>query len=115
MGHHVDGLAAGDVLPDDVQELPELRVVQEVGGLVKDVKIGLLEQAPDQVELLALVGAKEKWDRRELEAFAAERGMLLDGALEALNEAALDKCGQSLFEGEDPVEVSLEVWKELAP
>lgn len=68
-----------------------------------------------QVELLALVGAKEKWDRRELEAFAAERGMLLDGALEALNEAALDKCGQSLFEGEDPVEVSLEVWKELAP
>lgn len=67
----------------------------------------------EQVALLTYLGGKSSWQREELEAFAEARGTLLDGALEALNEAALDRLGEDLIEGEDPLDVSLDVWKEL--
>ena len=54
-----------------------------------------------------------KWTRAELEDLAADRGIMLDGALEQVNEAFAEAYGEPLIEGHDPVDVNKNVLKEL--
>jgi tellurite resistance protein len=53
------------------------------------------------------------WSRSEVEALAAGLGLLTDGALETVNEAAFDSCGNALWMGDDPIEIDGDVMKEL--
>jgi uncharacterized tellurite resistance protein B-like protein len=62
----------------------------------------------------ALLG-RPTWTREELEDLAADQGILLDGALERVNEAFLDAYSQPLFEGDGPVTINSAVLKELEP
>jgi uncharacterized tellurite resistance protein B-like protein len=55
---------------------------------------------------LRYLSEKPRWSREELEMAAAERTLLLDGSIEAINDAAFDACDQPLLEGEDPIEVN---------
>lgn len=48
---------------------------------------------------------KPSWTRSELKALAAKIQIMLDGALERINEAAFDLIGEPLTEGDDPVYV----------
>lgn len=52
-------------------------------------------------DLLAL-----KWTRAELADAAADLDLMLDGALEQINEAAFDAFDEPLCEGDDPVSVN---------
>jgi tellurite resistance protein len=56
---------------------------------------------------------RSEWARADLEELAADRGIMLDGALERINEAALDAHDAPLLEGSDPVAVNPDVVKEL--
>ncbi|MBY0506694.1 MAG: TerB N-terminal domain-containing protein [Bryobacteraceae bacterium] len=49
--------------------------------------------------LLAAAG----WPRADFNALASEAGLLPDGALDTINEMALDRAGDLLLEGDDPV------------
>jgi tellurite resistance protein len=53
------------------------------------------------------------WDREELERLAADIGVLPDGALELINEAAFDRCGDPLIEGDENLELDEDVLKEM--
>lgn len=64
-------------------------------------------------ELVRVLVSRDAWTRSELEDLAADRGIMLDGALERINEAFLDAHDAQLFEGEDPVEINKNVAKEL--
>ena len=46
--------------------------------------------------LLRRLAAKTVWPRIEVERLAGELGLLPDGALEVINEAAFDRCGAPL-------------------
>jgi len=63
--------------------------------------------------LVRLLVSKVTWNRSELEIAAAERALLLDGAIEAINESSFDSCDEPALEGEDPVEVNLPVLNSL--
>ena len=52
---------------------------------------------------------REVWSRGELERFANARALLLDGTLDAINEAALEAGDEAAWEGDDPVEVNVAV------
>jgi tellurite resistance protein len=54
-----------------------------------------------------------QWPRSEVEALAASFGLLTDGALETVNEAAFDACGSAVWSGDDLIEVDVDVMKEL--
>jgi uncharacterized tellurite resistance protein B-like protein len=54
---------------------------------------------------LAELLQKPSWTRSELIATAAKMQIMLDGALERVNEAAFDLIGEPLTEGDDPVYV----------
>lgn len=64
-------------------------------------------------QLLNHLGKKDSWERSELEAIAQNQGLLLDGALENINDVAFDHCDEALTEGDDPIEVNDWVFDEL--
>ena len=66
----------------------------------------------DSAFVMTLLG-RQHWTRAELEELAEDRGFMLDGVLERINDASLDNLDKSLLEGEDPVDVNPEVAREL--
>lgn len=64
-------------------------------------------------DFLMALSARSSWSRDELEALAEEKRILLNGALDTINDAAYEKCGAPLFDGDDPVEIDPEVLKEM--
>lgn len=62
---------------------------------------------------LRAIASKTAWSRVEVEDVAASFGVLTDGALDMVNEAALTHCGDPLWEGEDPITIDSAVREEL--
>lgn len=62
---------------------------------------------------LGELGKRESWTRQDVEQLGAELDLMVDGTLESLNELAFDICGAPLAEGEEPIEVDLEIAKEM--
>jgi uncharacterized tellurite resistance protein B-like protein len=52
--------------------------------------------------------SRPEWSREELLDIAADLDLMLDGALEQINEAAFDAHDMPLFEGEDPLTINTE-------
>ncbi|MCB9833808.1 MAG: TerB N-terminal domain-containing protein [Planctomycetes bacterium] len=63
--------------------------------------------------LLRRLGERQSWASSDYAALADSLGLLPDGALEVLNEFAFDKCDAPLAEGEDPIEIDMDVFEEL--
>lgn len=58
-------------------------------------------------ELLTLIFTRAQWTREEFEEICADKGLMPDGAIERINEAAFEKFDQPVIEGEDLLEISL--------
>jgi tellurite resistance protein len=56
---------------------------------------------------------RPSWPRSEVDSIAAELGLMPDGALEIVNEAAFDATGEPACEGSDPVEINSDAAKEI--
>jgi uncharacterized tellurite resistance protein B-like protein len=59
------------------------------------------------------LGKQESWTRQDVEQLAARLELMVDGTLESLNELAFDLCGSPLAEGDEPIEVDVEIAKEM--
>jgi hypothetical protein len=53
------------------------------------------------------------WRREDLAQLAQQADLLLDGALEVINEAAFERCDEPLTDGEDPIELNPDVLQVL--
>lgn len=71
-----------------------------------DAPLGLDE---DHFALLRLLLSRPEWTRAELEDAAADLNLMLDGAMEQINEAAFEAFDEPLFDGEDPISVNNEL------
>jgi uncharacterized tellurite resistance protein B-like protein len=69
--------------------------------------------APHTAFLLLLI-TRPAWTRDELLDAAGDMEIMLDGALERINEAALDATGSMLIEGEDPVLIEQAILETIA-
>jgi uncharacterized tellurite resistance protein B-like protein len=72
-----------------------------------------LDQA--HAALLRAMLTHPEWSRDELLAMAASFELMLDGALEQINEAAFDNFDEPMLEGDDPVTVNSDLLGKLAP
>ncbi|MFO1051828.1 MAG: TerB N-terminal domain-containing protein [Planctomycetota bacterium] len=63
--------------------------------------------------LLFALSARASWGRAEYEGEAERLGLLPDGALEVINDLAFERCGAAVCEGEDPLEIDMDVMREL--
>jgi hypothetical protein len=70
--------------------------------------------SPEFSGFLRLLATRPEWSRAELEELAADRSLMLDGALEHINEAAFDRFDQPFTEGDDPLEINQELIGEMA-
>jgi tellurite resistance protein len=63
--------------------------------------------------LLQALAERPAWSRAEFEQLSAKLGLMPDGAFDSLNEAALEKCGEIVLEGEDPIELNKQTFQEM--
>ncbi len=68
---------------------------------------------PEASAFARLLVTKATWSRDELENAADAGGLLLDGTIEAINEAAFDACNEAVLEGADPLDVNIALLIEL--
>lgn len=63
--------------------------------------------------LLRLLVSRPEWTRTELEDAAADLDLMLDGAMEQINEAAFEAFDEPLFEGDDPISVNTQLLEKI--
>ncbi|MBZ0220379.1 MAG: TerB N-terminal domain-containing protein [Candidatus Methylomirabilis sp.] len=64
--------------------------------------------------LMLKLAGKDTWSREELEKIAATMNLMLDGALDSINDASYETYGEPFFEGEDPIEINPTIAREIA-
>ncbi|WP_129642668.1 tellurite resistance TerB family protein [Peristeroidobacter agariperforans] len=74
----------------------------------------LLGLDPEHSTFLRLLLTRSSWQRQDLVDAAADMELMLDGALERINEASFEQFDEALIEGDDPVEISRDVSEKLA-
>lgn len=74
---------------------------------------GILGLDEAHATLARMMMSRPEWSREELLDVAADLEMMLDGALEHINEAAFDTHDMPFFEGEDPVTVNTDILEKL--
>lgn len=88
------------------QEVPEAQVETEDATLYGlDI---------DHSAFLRLLVSRKEWSRAELEDAAADLDLMLDGALENINDMAFERFDIPVSEGDDPIEINPEILDELA-
>jgi hypothetical protein len=58
--------------------------------------------------------SRPAWTRAELSDAASNLDLMLDGAIEQVNEASLDHWDEPLTDGDDPVEINQDLAQRLA-
>jgi tellurite resistance protein len=59
--------------------------------------------------LLKFLISKSQWTRAEIETLCSDRGLMVDGTIERINDAAFNQFNCPLIEGDDPIEISCEL------
>ena len=73
------------------------------------VEAGLPGLNSELASLMRTILTRASWTREELEEIASDRGIMLDGALEQINDAAYIHFDAPLFEGQDPIDINQEI------
>lgn len=68
----------------------------------------------DHAALLCQLLTRPQWARAELEALADRYDLMLEGALEVLNDVIVDQLGELLAKGEDPIDINPTLREHLA-
>jgi tellurite resistance protein len=112
----------------DMQKVASMHAESErVSALLREIFVEdetpRLPQIATGVLLLGLDGAQSafltrtlaqpSWSRTDLESVAAECEVLIEGTLDAINDASLSRYDDFLLEGDDPIELNEAVAKEL--
>ena len=90
---------------DEPEELPEEEVPESIAP-------SLLGLDPEHSGLLQVLLQRAEWSRDEFEELCSDRGLMLDGAIERINEAAFGQFDNAIIEGEDPMEVNCDLLQE---
>lgn len=98
-------LLANVFMESDETTAPSPATVPPVSGPTEIREQLLPGLDPALNRFVAEIVQKPSWSRGELEVTAARFQIMLDGALERINEAAFDFLGEPLTEGDDPVYV----------
>jgi tellurite resistance protein len=76
-------------------------------------ELSLIGLDAEKSALLQLLMTRTQWARVELDEIAEDRNILLDGALETINEKSYSLFNKPLFEGDDPIILDPEVVREV--
>ncbi|RYE46290.1 MAG: Tellurite resistance protein TerB, partial [Sphingobacteriales bacterium] len=89
-----------------VEEPAEITVMLESSEENVESMKNILGLDKDHSAFLRFLVTRSTWTRDELVDVASDFELMLDGALEQINEAALDHLDDQLIEGDGPVEIN---------
>jgi uncharacterized tellurite resistance protein B-like protein len=95
-------------------QAPAVVPAENVEPEVTDREPRLLGLDPEHSAFLRVLMTRPSWSRAEVGDIAADMELMLDGALERVNEAALDTFEQRIAEGDDPIEIARELLEEVS-
>ncbi|WAG76521.1 TerB N-terminal domain-containing protein [Metapseudomonas furukawaii] len=98
------------VFVDEQPAEPEETAVEEVAVEDTSAICGL---DADHSAFLRVLVSRTEWAREELEAVAGDMELMLDGALEQINDMAFEQFDMPVTEGEDPFEINPEIMEKL--
>lgn len=102
----VSSLLAG--IFEESEEAPKA----EAGPIIPEAA-GPAGLSPSHLKFARELAGQPSWSRLEAETLADRCEMMIDGALEAVNDAAFELCDAPFAEGDDPIEIDEEVAKEM--
>lgn len=108
----VSKLLAG-IFTEEVQNTPEPAPVVEETSTEPETAPGFLGLDAAHSSFARMLLSRPQWTRQELLDIAEDLDLMLDGALERINEASFDAHDLPLTEGDDPIEVSAEVLEKI--
>lgn len=94
--------------PETVESVPPAHEEEPT-----EAATGILGLDADHSAFVRLLVTRSSWLRDELADAASDMELMLDGALEHINETVLDAFDAPLTEGEDPIEINHEVLEAL--
>ena len=97
---------------DDTATLAAVPSGDRVAVIAKEQAAGL---DTAHSALLGRLAARPSWTREDFDQMATGLGLLPDGALEALNEAAFEAVGEPVCEGSDLIDINSYAVKEMLP
>ena len=100
------------VFPDEQVEEPEQSVEAVELATVTSADVAGLDL--EHSAFLRLLVSRAEWSRSELEAAASDMELMLDGALEQINDMAFERFDMPVTEGDDPIEINTDILEELA-
>ena len=100
------GLFADDVALDEEVEVS--------GQTIPQTRSGLLGLDSAHARLAERLLSRSRWNRVELESLARELSVMLDGAIEHINDAAFSRYDLPFCEGEDPLVINPDLVARLA-
>jgi hypothetical protein len=112
----VSALLAGIFKDDEPAAVVPVQIVaQELDEDAEPSGVAaLLGLDESHAALARMLMSRPSWAREELLDVAADLDLMLDGALERINEASFDTHDAPFTEGDDPVEVNSEILEKIA-
>jgi uncharacterized tellurite resistance protein B-like protein len=104
----VSKLLAG-IFTEEAQNTPEPAPVVDETSPEPEPTLGFLGLDAAHSSFARMLLSRPQWMRQELLDIAEDLDLMLDGALERINEASFDAHDLPLTEGDDPIEVNAEV------
>lgn len=109
----VSALLANIFSEEAVPDTPQTVEAEEVAEIEPSSDAGLLGLDEAHSAFARLLLSRPQWTREELQDVATDMDLMLDGALERVNEAAYDTHDIPFTEGDDPIEVNAEVLEKI--
>ncbi|MEM0550450.1 MULTISPECIES: TerB N-terminal domain-containing protein [Aeromonas] len=100
--------AISEVVEHAAQQVPD-----SAPSASKPEPVGICGLDHEHSSLLRHLLTQPEWARDELVAFATQIGLMLDGALEQINESMLDLYDEMLIEGDDPIEINQDLLEQI--
>lgn len=107
----VSAILANVFTEDKYPENPDTSIAIAIEDTTQSSK--LLGLDTDHSAFLRLLVSRSSWARSELVDAASDMELMLDGALESINEATLDAFESPLTDGDDPIEINQEILEML--
>ena len=97
------------------EEQPVETIAEEVTSVDEPPQVvaGILGLNPDHSAFVRRLVSRHSWPKADLIDVAADMELMLDGTLEHINEAMLDRFDAPLTEGDDPIEINQELLEHI--
>ncbi|KPY42339.1 MULTISPECIES: TerB N-terminal domain-containing protein [Pseudomonas syringae group] len=101
------------VFTDEQEEQPPI-ITEDIPQTAPETGVRLYGLDAEHSAFLRLLVSRTEWSRQELENTASDMELMLDGALEQINEMAFELFNMPISEGDDPVDINPDILSELA-